>query len=171
MEETLKVLNRMEREGVIGRYAIGGAIAASYYVEPSVTYDLDVFTIIESEGLLVDLSGVFSWLAQHGYAPKGGGVLIGDWEVQFLMPGGRLEETALAEAREVVFGETPTRVFSAEHLALIMAKVGRPKDFARLAQFVEEEVVTVTELRRLAQQFGLSREWARVESMVESDKN
>jgi hypothetical protein len=39
MEKTLAVINQMERNGVIDRYAIGGAIAATLYVEPIQTYD------------------------------------------------------------------------------------------------------------------------------------
>lgn len=30
MEKTLAIINRMEQEGVIGQYAIGGAVAANY---------------------------------------------------------------------------------------------------------------------------------------------
>jgi hypothetical protein len=37
MKQTLDVINRMEADGVIGRYAIAGAVAAYNYVEPSVT--------------------------------------------------------------------------------------------------------------------------------------
>jgi hypothetical protein len=41
MEATLKVLNELEREGVISRYAIGGAVGAIFYMEPFLTYDLE----------------------------------------------------------------------------------------------------------------------------------
>jgi hypothetical protein len=39
VEKTLKVINRMEADGVIRQYAIGGAVAAIFYVEPFATYD------------------------------------------------------------------------------------------------------------------------------------
>jgi hypothetical protein len=35
MEATLRVLNELEAEGVISRYAIGGAVGAIFYMEPS----------------------------------------------------------------------------------------------------------------------------------------
>jgi hypothetical protein len=38
MEKTLRVLNRMVKDGVIEQYAIGGAVAAIFYVEPSIHY-------------------------------------------------------------------------------------------------------------------------------------
>ncbi len=40
MKRTLKVLNELEKEGVFSRYAIGGAMAATFYVEPLLTFDL-----------------------------------------------------------------------------------------------------------------------------------
>ncbi len=43
MEKTLQALNALERDGIIGRYAIGGAMAATFYAEPRFTFDLDVF--------------------------------------------------------------------------------------------------------------------------------
>ena len=46
MKETLKVLNQMQQDGVIGEYAIGGQIAADYYLEPASTIDIDVFVFL-----------------------------------------------------------------------------------------------------------------------------
>jgi len=39
----IDVLDEMRRRSVIGDYAVGGAVAASLYVEPISTFDLDVF--------------------------------------------------------------------------------------------------------------------------------
>jgi hypothetical protein len=43
MERTLQVLNELEKSGVLTRYAIGGAMGATFYIEPVLTFDLDVF--------------------------------------------------------------------------------------------------------------------------------
>ena len=43
MERTVKVLNQMKSERVILNYALGGAVAALFYMEPIETHDLDVF--------------------------------------------------------------------------------------------------------------------------------
>ena len=46
MKETqgaIAVINEMQAAGVIGKYAIGGAVAATFYIEPTSTYDIDVF--------------------------------------------------------------------------------------------------------------------------------
>ena len=42
MKQTLDVINRMEADGIIGRYAIAGAVAAYNYIEPALTNDLDI---------------------------------------------------------------------------------------------------------------------------------
>ena len=54
MEKTLQVLNLLERDGVLSRYATGGAMGATFYVEPVLTFDLHVFVILPqtADGLL-----------------------------------------------------------------------------------------------------------------------
>lgn len=43
MEKVIQVLNRMQADGVIEKFAIGGGIAAIYYLEAYLTDDIDVF--------------------------------------------------------------------------------------------------------------------------------
>ncbi len=49
MKRTLEVLNELEQEGVFTRYAIGGAMAATFYAEPMLTFDLGVFCSAATE--------------------------------------------------------------------------------------------------------------------------
>jgi hypothetical protein len=49
MEKALIVIEEMTRVGIIKSYAIGGGIAATYYIEPVLTYDLDVSFIPASK--------------------------------------------------------------------------------------------------------------------------
>ena len=49
MKRTLQVLNELERDGIVERYAIGGAMGATFYVEPLLTFDLDVFVIFHKK--------------------------------------------------------------------------------------------------------------------------
>ena len=51
MEKTLRVINEITRQGIISAYAIGGGIAATYYIEPMLTYNLDIFFIPAVESL------------------------------------------------------------------------------------------------------------------------
>jgi hypothetical protein len=43
MKPTLQVLNELEGSGVIERYAIGGAMGATFYVEPLLTFDVSSY--------------------------------------------------------------------------------------------------------------------------------
>ncbi len=43
LEGALAVVNGMVADGVIGDYAIGGAVAAFLYLEPGTTFDVDIF--------------------------------------------------------------------------------------------------------------------------------
>ena len=43
MEETIKILNELQEKKLLRKYAIGGGIATIFYVEPVLTYDLDIY--------------------------------------------------------------------------------------------------------------------------------
>jgi len=160
MEKTLAVINELEREGLIGRYAIGGAVAATRYIEPIQTYDLDIFVILPvAPSGLISLTPIYNYLTQRGYAPQGEMIVIEGWPVQFLPVYNPLAEEALEQAIEVEFGSTPTRVFSAEHLAAIMLQTGRPKDHARLIQFFEFKALDRAVLESIVARHGLTSKW------------
>ena len=88
MERVLQVINRMQADGIIEKYAIGGGIAAVYYIEPYQTDDLNIFipvsaVTVDEVGLL-SLESIYSYLAKLGYKAVKEGVLIEDWLVQFI---------------------------------------------------------------------------------------
>ena len=85
MEATLIVLNELEREGVISRYAIGGAVGAIFYMEPFLTYDLDVFVLLpRTSGGLVTLAPIYESLKGRGCEEDGECLLVEGMPVQFL---------------------------------------------------------------------------------------
>jgi len=160
MEKTLAVLNQMEADGVIQRYAIGGAIAATFYIEPAQTYDLDVFLLFPASKLgLITISPIYSYLMARGYQPEGEAINIEGWPVQFLPAFNPLIEEALANAAEVVYRTIPTRVFTAEYLAAIMLYTGRPKDHTRLIQLLAEGTINRGALTVLLRRHGLEAKW------------
>jgi hypothetical protein len=72
MKQTLAVVNEMEAGGIIGRYAISGAVAAYNYIEAAVTDDLDVLVAFEDIGKprqtgLITLAPIYSYLKARGY--------------------------------------------------------------------------------------------------------
>jgi hypothetical protein len=106
MKQTLDVINRMEAEGIIGRYAIAGAVAAYNYVEPTVTEDVDILIAFDSghrlQTGLIALGPILSYLKDKGYSDfRKEGLLIEGWAVQFIPVANDLDAEALAAADEV----------------------------------------------------------------------
>jgi hypothetical protein len=133
MEKTLQVLNDLVRDGVLSRYAIGGAMGATFYVEPVLTFDLDIFVLLpQTVSGLVTLESLYEALRARGYAEEGECVNIEGVPVQFLPAHNDLLVEALNESREVLYEQTPTRVLRAEHLAAIAVQTGRDKDRERV---------------------------------------
>jgi len=84
---------------------------------------------------------------------------IAGWPVQFLPPGSRLVDEALAQAVEREADGTPMRVFSAEHFAAIALQTGRAKDKARLLQFIESGVLDLARFQGIVALHGLTDRW------------
>ena len=160
LSKTLDVLNEMQHEGVIGEYAIGGAIAAFYYLEPAATFDVDIFIPREPKaGELLSLAPIYEYLQARGYHEKGETVAIADWEVQFIPAYNPLVREALAAAKTVDLEGTGTRVLPAEHLMAIALQTGRNKDFARLVQFLEAGVADQARFNEILQRHDLEEKW------------
>jgi hypothetical protein len=160
MKETLKVLNRMVKEGVIRDYAIGGAVAAIYYLEPFDTVDLDIFVQLEASGSdLAILAPIYEYLARQGYKARGEYVYIEGLPVQFLPVFNPLTEEALAKAKTIRYDRVLTRIMRPEHLVAIMLATGRTKDYLRIAMFLEQGAVNMRSLKTVLRAFGLIRKW------------
>ncbi|MEI9897450.1 MAG: hypothetical protein WDN28_27235 [Chthoniobacter sp.] len=160
LESSLRVLNEMEAAGVIAKYAIGGAVAAFLYIEPGTTFDVDAFIALEPGAAgLINLSPIYDYLRARGYQPQREGVLIEDWDVQFLPTGTPLEAEALEQAVAIEIGGVPTRIFTREHLMAICLQVGRPKDLTRLVAFVQEGHPDESQFREILRRHQLEAKW------------
>lgn len=141
LRETLAVLNEMESAGVIGRYAICGAVAAFRHIEAFMTLDLDISVFLPgvSHGL-VTLSPIMDFLSRTSRPAvwRGEGLVIGRWPVQFLVAADPLDDAALQAAETVDVDGVETRFWAMEYLMAKCVQVGRPKDHARLVQFLEQ---------------------------------
>jgi hypothetical protein len=161
MKATLAVIHQMQADGVIGRYAIGGAVGATFYLEPSATLDIDVFVSLKPGhgSSLLSLGPVYDYLAARGCQAKGEYIIIEGWQVQFLPPGDALGEEALAQAIETQVDAVPTWVMTAEHLVALALQLGRPKDFTRILQFIEAGVLDSSKLDQILARHGLLAKW------------
>jgi hypothetical protein len=161
MKATLEVINRMQADGVIGKYAIGGAVGATFYLEPSATLDIDVFVSLHKSGTseLLTVSPIYEYLTARGHKTEGECVVIEGWPVQFLPPTDALGEEALAQAVETEVESVRTWVMSAEHLVAIALNTGRAKDFSRILQFIESGVLDAGKLDAILRRHGLLAKW------------
>ena len=160
LEKSLRVLNEMQAEGVIQRYAIGGAVAAFLYIEPGTTFDLDIFVVRESQGILLTLEPIYRYLADHGYTElQKEALMIEGWPVQFLPPGTDLTREALDQAVAIEISGVQANVLTMEHLMAICLETGRPKDLARLVQFEQEGRPNRTKLMEILDRYGLRERW------------
>jgi hypothetical protein len=128
---------------MLARFAIGGAVAASYYIEAVATEDLDVFALQELGGNL-----------------EGEHVVIHGWPVQILPAYTPLVEEAVEAAVERPFHDLAVPVVTAEHLCAIALQTGRPKDYLRVHSMIEAGCVDSATLARLVEKHGLSGTWS-----------
>jgi hypothetical protein len=105
------------------------------------------------------LSPIYEYLKKYGYHPEGAMVNIEGWPVQFLPVFKPLIEEAVEQANETVYNQTPVRVMRAEHLVAIMLDTGRPKDYARMARFLEADVLDMDALLDILSLHDLDAKW------------
>jgi len=186
------MINGMQAAGVIERYAIGGAVAATFYLEPVATLDVDVFVEFHT-GLgsqMISPEPIFRYLRDRGCAMEeehgvrgrrrvdcmgrvvtrpsdreiaSQHIVIAGWPIQFLPAGSALVQEALAKAGEKDVEGSPARVFTAEHLAAIALETGRAKDKARVLQFIEADVIDLDRLQEILTRHGLAGAWEQFE--------
>jgi hypothetical protein len=162
MERTLQVLNELEQTGVLTRYAIGGAMGATFYIEPILTFDLDVFVILpQTGGNLFSLTTLYAALQERGFKEEGECVNIKGVPVQFLPAYNALLEEALAQAQETIYESTSTRVLRAEHLLAIALQTGRDKDRERVRLLREQAPLDMNYLGGVLIRHELQEKWQR----------
>jgi len=161
VKRTLQVLNELERDGVFTRYAIGGAMGATFYTEPVLTFDLDVFVVLpQSAGGLLTLAPLYEALRGRGYLKEEGEcVLIEGVPVQFLPAYNALLEEALKDAQEIMYEEVPARVLRSEHLVAICLQTGRNKDRERVTILREQAKLDQNFLADVLRRHQLEDKW------------
>lgn len=173
MKSTFQVINRMVADGVIRKYAIGGAVAALNYIEPTLTDDLDILISIDElanqpRSGLATLEPIFAYLRKLGYTEfRKDGIVIEGWPVQFFPVASDLDAESLAQAVEIEIevgnGAPPIKVrtLRAEHVVATALMIDRPKDRVRISQFLVENAVDLAALRDVLDRHNLQDAWSR----------
>ncbi len=165
IKDTIATINQMLTDGIIEHYAIGGAVGATFYLEPVATLDVDVFITFRPEAgrLLASPQPIFDYLKARGGKMESEYIIIAGWPVQFLPAANPLLAEALAQAVEKDVDGVPARVFTAEHLAAIALQTSRAKDKARLLQFIESGALDSARFQAIVARHGLQEVWQRFE--------
>ena len=154
LADVLRAANELVAAGLIEDYALGGALAAIYYVEPFTTYDADIIFIAAQQGLSAGIPAIYFHLQERGWRIEREHLLVKGFPVQFLAASGLTEE-AVREARPIEYEGVSAKVFCPEHIIAIAASVGRHKDLARIEQLLEEAQIDRTRLDDILARYNL----------------
>lgn len=158
MEKALRIINELKRSGLIRAYAIGGGIAATYYIEPILTYDLDIFFIPHAEGLDM-LSPIYGELKKRGYSLQKELVIVEGIPVQFIPIYNDLVKEAVETANTSMYKRVKTRILRPEYLLAIALQTNRPKDRERAVRLLSQTKLDSKLLAGLLKKYGLGERY------------
>ena len=128
--EAFKALNGLKRRKVIRDYVVIGAVAATNYMEPVFTEDIDIVVLVDTDE---EYRSTFTAISQQAEAQDGMHQVLGGVPVQLfpstIMP---LYRDALEGARQVRLGNIRVKFASAEHLILLYLLAFRERDQLRI---------------------------------------
>ena len=150
MIEALKTLNHMKKNGVIGDYAIGGGYAVNYYLEPILTYDLDIYVLMNDE---IEFHELYEYSRRMAYKIESIYIFIEGIPVQFLPsyihP---LIDDAVKKAKKIRVRNVPSKVLTVEHLIATLLMAFRAKDKMVIPSLME--MADKRKLRSVVERFS-----------------
>jgi hypothetical protein len=160
LKDVFRVLIDMRESGIITEYAIGGATAFLFYVEPTRTYDVDVFVRLPTDAMtgLAPLSALYEWAVNRGIAVQGEHLMIENVPVQPLVAYNALVEEAIDNARLHDYEGVPVRVVGPEHLIALALQAGGARRRERAWQLLQSGEVNRPRLREILAAHGVPAE-------------
>lgn len=157
LRDVFTVLSELVDEGIVGSYALVGAVAAIFYAEAIRTFDLDVAVSLPvPEEPILSLAPVYVHLRKKGFSPEGEHVRIHGVPVQFLSSTPALWCDAVTQARVFDYEGVEVRVAPPEHLVLMALDAPSLRRRERAALLVESGAVDRETLRTLAARHGIA---------------
>ena len=128
--DAFRALNGLKRRRVIRDYAVIGAIAATAYMEPIFTEDIDVIILVDTDE---EYLRTFRRVAELAEAQEGMHHILGGVPVQmFPSTTNLLFGDTFDQARLVRIGRLRAKFASPEHLILLYLEPFRQKDRLRI---------------------------------------
>lgn len=134
-EDAIRQLNQWKKQGILRDYVVFGAVAATAYMEPVFTEDLDVIVLADTDA---EYLSVFRKVARLATGQEGMHYLIGGVPVQMLPTTTHpLYRDTLETAEKTRIGDVRVKVPSREHLMLLYLQAFRAKDHFRILQLLQ----------------------------------
>ncbi len=165
LKETLELVNKMQADGVICHYAIGGALAAASYSEPATTLEIEVFVVLpfNSSGAPVGLRWFHDYVVAQGCKQDGECFDVRGWPVHFFPASSNLEREAVAASLPLKVDTERVWVMMAEHLIAIALTTTRAKDLPWMVRLIEWDAIDELTLKSILKTHGLTGKWAEFE--------
>ena len=151
----LEAANELVAARLVEAWALGGALAAIYYVEPFTTYDADIFFIPTDKGLTAGIPAIYAHLQSRGWKVEQEHLVVEGFPVQFLGARGLTEE-AVREAVDFEYAGVCGRIFRPEYIIAVAAQVGRHKDKARIEQLLQQAAFDSEKLQDILRRHQLT---------------
>ncbi len=161
-EKVIEVLNAMQNENIVEKFAIGGAFAATLHNEPISTIDLDIFFFLKekSDSPILSLSKIYEFASENRFAFDHEFINIYGWLVQFVEASHNdLWKESIENADIIKIGNFQVSVIGREHLVAMWLFAGRIKDYEKIAKFWEAEILDETKLFNILQRHNLTAKW------------
>lgn len=151
------VLQQLEDEGTLERWAVVGAIAALFYAEATPTFALDVAVVVPQPGgsAVFSLGAPYRELRERGFAVEGAHVMIHGVPVQFLPGDEGLWRETVSAARMLDYDGTPVRIATPEHLVAMAWSAPEPKRLQRAMTLLGSPGFDRNRLREILVRHGI----------------
>jgi hypothetical protein len=162
IEKVIGVLEDMQNAGIIEKYAIGGAFAATLHDEPISTIDLDIFFFLaeKNDSPILSLKAIYDYAREREFAFDHEFINIHNWLVQFVEASNNsLWREAIENAETIKIGGFEVLLIGREHLVTMWLFAGRAKDYQKIAQFWEAEILDKDQLFDILRRHDLISKW------------
>lgn len=141
MQHVIDAMNELQKKKIIKAWALGGGIAAKYYVNPPVTKDIDFFVLMD------DRSIMFMKPIHDYFVARGGKYFKHMMHYKGIVVDIIATDDALIVEgiKRAVIGDVEgieMKVLPADYLAAIALKVGRPKDLNRIKLMLDAGILS-----------------------------
>lgn len=148
-------IDKLKEQGIIRDYAICGAFATLFYIEPFNTTDIDILYMPKNEELITSLSPIYNWLKNRGAVEYKEHIVIDDMPIQFLPIYNELTEEAFKNAEIKKYHGVDVKILSPEYLIAICLMTGRLKDKVRVEFMLQQIDIDKNLLDCLLCKYGL----------------